>query len=137
MATTIDPVMRKFRAALDDAYGDRIERVVLFGSRARGDACPDSDWDVAVFLKGMEEFARDVKVVSGTGDDILRVDGAVIHALPLPEPRHWTASRAPMRIWPSVARSPRYPCRRRPRVALISPLSMQRKLSFLNARVKW
>ena len=58
MTTVIDPVMLKFRAALDDAYGDRIERVVLFGSRARGDARPDSDWDVAVFLRGMEAFRR-------------------------------------------------------------------------------
>src|SRR5205807_10666190 len=33
--------------------GDRIERVVLYGSRARGDALPDSDYDVAVFLNGM------------------------------------------------------------------------------------
>jgi predicted nucleotidyltransferase len=49
MATT-DPVLRKFRAALDEVYGERIERVVLYGSRARGDARPDSDYDVAVFL---------------------------------------------------------------------------------------
>jgi predicted nucleotidyltransferase len=32
-------------------YGERIERVVLFGSRARGDAHEDSDYDVAVFLR--------------------------------------------------------------------------------------
>ena len=34
-------------------YGDRLERVVLFGSRARGDAQSDSDYDVAIFLNGM------------------------------------------------------------------------------------
>jgi predicted nucleotidyltransferase len=33
-----DPILKRFRAALDAVYGDRIERVVLFGSRARGDA---------------------------------------------------------------------------------------------------
>jgi hypothetical protein len=43
-----DPVLKRFRAALDTLYGDRIERVVLFGSRARGDA--REDYDVAVFL---------------------------------------------------------------------------------------
>jgi hypothetical protein len=35
-----DPVLKQFRTALDRTYGDRLERVVLFGSRARGDAHP-------------------------------------------------------------------------------------------------
>jgi predicted nucleotidyltransferase len=44
------PILAKFRAALDEMYGARLERVVLFGSQARGDARPDSDHDVAVFF---------------------------------------------------------------------------------------
>jgi len=46
MPPTSDPVLTRFRAALDALYGDRIERVVLHGSRARGDARPDSNYDV-------------------------------------------------------------------------------------------
>ena len=35
---TDDPVLIRFREALDEVHGTRnIERVVLFGSRARGD----------------------------------------------------------------------------------------------------
>jgi hypothetical protein len=39
MAATVvdDPVLFRVRQALDAMYGDEIERVVLFGSRARGD----------------------------------------------------------------------------------------------------
>jgi predicted nucleotidyltransferase len=48
-----NPILRKFHTALNEMYGNRLERVVLFGSRARGDAQPDSDYDVAVFLTGM------------------------------------------------------------------------------------
>lgn len=55
MATIDDPVLTRFRSALNEMYGDRIERVVLFGSRARGDARPDSDYDVAVFLRDMKD----------------------------------------------------------------------------------
>jgi predicted nucleotidyltransferase len=38
-----DPILRRIRASLRAMYGDHIERLVLFGSRARGDACADSD----------------------------------------------------------------------------------------------
>jgi uncharacterized protein len=55
MATVDDPVLIRFRSALNEMYGDPIERVVLFGSRARGDARPDSDYDVAVFLRDMKD----------------------------------------------------------------------------------
>jgi predicted nucleotidyltransferase len=57
-----DPALIRFRQGLDELYGDRLEKAVLFGSRARGDADPDSDYDVAIFLKDMpdrwEEFDR-------------------------------------------------------------------------------
>ena len=38
-----DPILGRFRAALDETYGESLERVVPFGSRARGDAKLDSD----------------------------------------------------------------------------------------------
>jgi predicted nucleotidyltransferase len=54
-APRIDPVLESFRQALADLYGPALDRVVLFGSRARGDAKADSDYDVAVFLKDMQD----------------------------------------------------------------------------------
>ena len=39
-------------AALHGHYGERLSRVVLFGSRARRDHAPDSDYDLLVVLKG-------------------------------------------------------------------------------------
>lgn len=55
-----DPVLRRFRASLDGLYGNRIERVVLHGSRARGDAQADSDYDVAVFLEGFADRWQEI-----------------------------------------------------------------------------
>ena len=60
-ALAIDPILKRFRAALDEIYGDRLERVVLFGSRARGDAGEDSDYDIAVFLKDLKEGDLDTR----------------------------------------------------------------------------
>ncbi len=83
MATIVDPILSRFRAALDDVYGERIERVVLFGSRARGDARPESDYDVAVFLKDLRSFGKEAGTIAEIEADILSETGAVINALPL------------------------------------------------------
>lgn len=81
MATT-DPILLKFRAVLDEVYGERIERVVLYGSRARGDAHPDSDYDVAVFLTDLTDRWNEIDRIAEIETDILCETGAVINALP-------------------------------------------------------
>jgi predicted nucleotidyltransferase len=83
IATIADPILSRFRAALDDVYGERIERVVLFGSRARGDARPDSDYDVAVFLRDLNSFGKEAGTIAAIETDILCETGALINALPL------------------------------------------------------
>jgi uncharacterized protein len=79
-----DPILRRFRAALDDLYGDRIERVVLYGSRARGDHREDSDYDVAVFLYGPIDWRKEIDRIVQIETDILFDTGAVINAHALP-----------------------------------------------------
>ncbi len=79
-----DPVLTRFRAALDALYGDRLERAVLFGSRARGDARPDSDYDVAVFLHDFTRPWPELEPLSEITTHILLDTGAVISVLPLP-----------------------------------------------------
>lgn len=77
-----DPVLIRFREALTGAYGSKLERVVLFGSRARGDARPDSDYDVAVFIHDPESFGDESGRLATIETDILFDTGAVINALP-------------------------------------------------------
>jgi predicted nucleotidyltransferase len=77
-----DPILKRFRAGLDKLYGDRIERVVLFGSRARGDAHEDSDYDIAVFIKNSGTFSSELHPLASLSTDILLDTGAVISAKP-------------------------------------------------------
>jgi predicted nucleotidyltransferase len=83
METIVDPILRRFRAALNEVYAERIERVVLFGSRARGDARSDSDYDVAVFLRDLRGFGKEAETIAEIETDILAETGVVINALPL------------------------------------------------------
>ena len=79
-----NPVLGKFRSALAEMYGSRLERVVLYGSRARGDAEADSEYDVAVFLKDLTNRIAESDRIALTVSDILSETGMVIHAMPFP-----------------------------------------------------
>ena len=82
VAHRADPVLAPFRAALSELYGKRLERVVLFGSRARGDARPGSDYDVAVFIKDLSSRWEEAGKLSEIETEILYDKGAVINAMP-------------------------------------------------------
>ncbi len=79
-----DPILKRFRAALDQLYGGRIERVVLFGSRARGDASEDSDYDIAVFLHDLTHRWRELDRLADLRSDTLDATEAFIDAKPYP-----------------------------------------------------
>jgi predicted nucleotidyltransferase len=82
VAAINDPILRRFRAALDAIYGVRLERVVLFGSRARGDARADSDYDVAVFLRDLSDRPAELNRLADLGTDILNETVEFVHAIP-------------------------------------------------------
>jgi len=64
-------VLSEIRRRLEAAFGKRLKEVILFGSRARGDAAPDSDLDLLVVLEGPIDLGKDLDVI--------------VHALSLPQ----------------------------------------------------
>ncbi len=50
--TPYPALLRELKAGLQELYGDRLARVILYGSQARGDAGEDSDVDVLIVLEG-------------------------------------------------------------------------------------
>jgi predicted nucleotidyltransferase len=85
MASANPLILTKFRAAIDGLYGNRVERVVLFGSRARGDAQDDSDYDVAVFLKDLNDRWAEADKIALAAMNVFDETGALIHAMPYRE----------------------------------------------------
>jgi uncharacterized protein len=70
-------------------FGHDLDRIMLFGSRARGDEHEDSDWDVAIFLKRAVTPA-DQRGVSEIGHDVMCQTRAMIQSIALPATR-WHA----------------------------------------------
>jgi antitoxin ChpS len=88
---TIEPeilaVLKDLKRRLRRRFGDRLDGLYLFGSRARGDAEPDSDIDVAVILKGRlpeSPFGVTREILEDTYDLLLET-GLDIQPWPLEE----------------------------------------------------
>jgi predicted nucleotidyltransferase len=79
-----DPILRRLHTTLASLYGDRLERAVLFGSRARGDARPGSDYDVALFLRDFHGLWDETGPLADTTTEILFDTGAVVTPIPFP-----------------------------------------------------
>ena len=82
---TSDPVLRDLSIGIRNIYGNRLARLVLFGSRARGNATPESDYDVAVFLRDMPDRWSEFDRVNAVAADMLLRHFAVVQALPYHE----------------------------------------------------
>ncbi len=57
-------ILRSLQKELKDTLGEGVEKVILYGSQARGDARDDSDIDVLVVLKDDFKYGAMLKKTS-------------------------------------------------------------------------
>lgn len=83
-AQKVDAGIRaRIHALLDDAFGDRLQGVVLYGSEARGTADSDSDADLLVLLRGPVALGKDLKTIIDALYPLQLDIERPIHALPV------------------------------------------------------
>lgn len=90
MNPAIRPILEELKAGLTALYGDRLDRVILYGSQARGDARPDSDIDVLVVLKEPFDLAHEM---DRTAD--LYLDMMIRHGIDIPRHIRWQGDITP------------------------------------------
>jgi predicted nucleotidyltransferase len=78
--------LHQFRADVERAFPGRLRGAVLFGSRARGEARDDSDWDVALFIDGFDRGRESRRLNLLAVPYHLR--GVVVSPLGIPADRH-------------------------------------------------
>lgn len=91
------PLLGALRLRLGVLYGDRLDRLVLYGSHARGDARPGSDVDLAVVLRGPVDAADEVDRTADLVADLVLDHGRFVSLYPLSDADFLAADRAVVR----------------------------------------
>jgi len=95
LSHTLRPAERRaldaFVGSIRRRFGPDLERVILFGSRARGDVHPDSDVDVLLLLRrepggaDRDAAALAVREVEWQGDDFVSLSPTLLSVAALDE----------------------------------------------------
>ena len=89
MPPHLQKILAELQQRLRSLYGDKLIRMVLYGSQARGDSAPGSDVDVLVVLKDdhLSPSAEIKRTLSDVSEVSLQND-VVISCIFIPEKRY-------------------------------------------------
>ena len=74
----IQPILSQVKAGIVEIYGEKLDRIVLYGSQARGDALPDSDIDILIVLKESFKLFQENDRIGGFIADLCLEHGVLI-----------------------------------------------------------
>ena len=81
MTPEVREVLAELKRQFQELYGDRLVKMLLYGSHARGDAEPGSDIDVLVVLKGPVVFEHEIARTSEITSDVSLEHNVVLSRL--------------------------------------------------------
>ncbi len=83
--TSITPILNELKRELQALYGDRLVKLILFGSHARGEATPDSDIDLLAVLKSPVSQVQEISYMSNLRVKILLERDELVSIIPVTE----------------------------------------------------
>jgi predicted nucleotidyltransferase len=83
--TNIKPILNELKQELQKMYGDRLVKLILFGSHARGEAKPDSDIDLLAVLKSPVSQVQEISYMSNLRVKILLERNELVSIIPVTE----------------------------------------------------
>ena len=75
-----DDILNIFKSELNKRLKGQVKKIILFGSRARGDNAPDSDYDLLLLLDNVSPETK--KTVTRLEGDLLYNYNVVFSAFP-------------------------------------------------------
>lgn len=82
----IEPILKEFKQQVAELYGQRLKKVVLYGSYARGQANDEhSDIDLAVVLEGTVEPCKEIDRMADIFTDLNLEHNVLIAVYPVSE----------------------------------------------------
>jgi len=87
MNSKVMGVLSELRSRFNEIYGDRLSRLVLFGSQARGDAEDGSDIDILLVLKGEVKAGEEISRIGEFTSALSLKNNVVISCVFMPEER--------------------------------------------------
>jgi len=79
----IDSVLRDLKKRLSAIYGERLEKMIIYGSWARNEAKEGSDIDIAIVLKGKVVPGKEIDRIIDTINELNLEHGVLISVYPV------------------------------------------------------
>ena len=84
---SITPILNELKQELQALYGDRLVKLILFGSHARGEANPASDIDLLALLRSPVSQVEEISNMSELCVKILLDYDELVSIIPMSEDR--------------------------------------------------
>ena len=86
MAAPTTNIISQFKSSLQQLYGERLSKLILYGSYARGEAREDSDVDFLVILKDKDiSVFKEIEKINNHIYGIILESGKIISFIPATE----------------------------------------------------